>query len=429
MRGQLRDMQMGPMATVTHPCAAYSTFAETATMTTFPPSTDTSGISYEWNVYDETKPSFTKGWIPGAEMCFGVVVQVYNPLIAAGIVDNFQATSAEIAAGTTGLTKFMAWHTAVTALPAGTEKTVKLLIYDIIVLLSYMFQFESASATGRAGVGTTYASTLFYEGMTGFPYSSWHTEFMTKQNTLYNTFGYATWDVTKNSTMPPFYPMTKYTAHITNILTMLPYNGITSTAATALNNLNLGFTDPTGYFYEIPQHHEFSVELVDGEYLPVNFSTSMPAKKMYRAMLTEYSFNDQVQKVVATPFACTYNGRRILNAMSTVLGYVNSGYCPTVLGLFGLLREMKEGIMLSEKAHAWFDMGTTGGAVYAAGVYNPEGYAAMAWYYRSIMTTAIVSLNTTCGQVFDVAWVGFVIGAKYYIGDLQNHLLDMHMGP
>jgi len=221
--------------------------------------------------------------------------------------------------------------------------------------------------------------------------------------------------------------MTKYSAHIQNILTMLPFNGISSTAIPAMANLE--FPDATGYFSELPLHHEFEVELYNNEYVPKNISTSMPALKMYRAMLNEYSYKNSVQGVVAVPFACTYAGRRILHALSTVLGYVSSGFCPSPLHLFGLLREMKEAIMCAQKTHSWRDVGPAGIAVYSVGVYDDQGYQAMTWYYRSIMTTAITTLNALCGQTYDVAWVGFFIGPKYQLSNLQAHLTSMHMGP
>jgi hypothetical protein len=53
-------------------------------------------------------------------------------------------------------------------------------------------------------------------------------------------------------------------------------------------------------------------------------------------------------------------------------------------------------------------------------VYDPEGYAAMAWYYRSIMTTVIPAMITTCKTQYDVAWVGFVIGPKIGVDTMRD---------
>jgi len=429
MQQQLLDMEVGPGTPVsTHPCATFSTYSESADMSTFPPTSDTSGISYEWNVYDETLPSFTKSYPPGTQMCFGIVAQMYNPLIAAGIMDNIQATTAEIAAGTTGLTKYQAWYATVVALPTGTEKTVKTLIYDLIVMLLYLFQIEAAASSGRANIGTMYASKLLYEGMTGFSYSTLHTEWQSKMNVLYSTDGYATWDVVKNSTMPPFYPYTKYTAHISNIFTMLPYNGVVPAAVAALDNLELPFTDPTGYFKELPLHSDFSVEQSGSEYIPTHFSGSMPAISMYRAMLRDYMFTDQVRKTVATPYACTYAGRRVIASTSKILGYVG-GTCPSELGLFGLMREFKESVLTAQKAFAWVDVGLSGTPVFAASILDGTGYSAMSWYYRSIMTTVVPQLVSQCKIQYDVAWVGFFVGPKISLDTMQQQLLDMKVGP
>jgi len=259
---------------------------------------------------------------------------------------------------------------------------------------------------------------------------------------LYGTTGYTPWDLIKNNTygdapcfdptagpcsLPPLMPLTKYSVHVSNSLAMLPFNGVSSAAKTAMANLE--FADATGYFSELPLHSEFEVELFQGEYLPNNFSASMPAMQMYKSMLNEYSYSDSVQKVVATPFACTFAGRRIIHAVSTVLGYANGGFCPSPLHLFGLLREIKEAIFAAQKAHAWRDVGTTGAAIYAVGVFDGAGYAAMTWYYRSIMTTAIAAMNAACGATYDVAWVGFFIGLKYDLASMQTHLINMHMGP
>jgi len=397
-------------------------------MTAFPPSSDTSGISYEWNVYDDSKPSFTKNYPPGAEMCFGIVAQVYNPLIAAGIMDEIQATTADIAAGTTGLTKFLAWYATVQALPAGTEKTVKTLIYELSVMLHYMFQLEAAASSGRINAGTNYLSKLLYEGMTGFPYSTYHTEFMSKMNQLYSTDGYIPWDLAKNSTVTPFAVITKYTVHVSNTLTMLPYTGLVPAAVTALEALE--FPDATGYFKEMPIHHDFDVELSGTEYIPVNFTGSMPAVAMYRAMLTSYPFIDQVRKTIATPYACTFAGRRIIAATSRILGYVGSG-CPSEYFLFGLMREFKEALLTVQKAFAWVDVGLTGSPVFAVSILDGDGYAAVSWYYRSIMTTVIPQLVSQCGVQYNasVAWVGYLFGPKYNLETLQQQLVNMHIGP
>jgi len=69
--------------------------------------------------------------------------------------------------------------------------------------------------------------------------------------------------------------------------------------------------------------------------------------------------------------------------------------------------------------------------VFAVSILDADGYAAMTWYYRSIMTTVIPQLVSQCGVQYNasVAWVGFFLGTKYDLGTMQQQLVNMHIGP
>jgi len=305
------------------------------------------------------------------------------------------------------------------------------------VMLSYLFQMEAAASSGRMKVGTSYVGKLLFEGgMSGFPYTSptYYENFRTKIDALYNSnSGYAAWDSIKTTTLPQFFIWTKLTVHLNNILTMLPYNGFSSSAATQL----AAFATLDGTI-KIPFLTDFAVEpYTDGTYVPLGFSSSVAGVAMYRTMVSDINFTSQVT-MTATPYACTYTGRRLLGQLSSIFAKQaalvadsssTATNCPTIVEMAGMSRAIFEAIDVSVKANAWITVGLAGAPVFATAILDAKQYETMVMLYRNIFSQTLATFTPTCGLAYYVSQAGFGFDGQLSWDVVNAQLVAGVLGP